>query len=45
MTAAIKSSPDGTQAIIQVGGVDKVTVGASGITAGSYAPASVTQLS
>jgi hypothetical protein len=42
MSVSLKASSDGTQAIIQVGGVDKVTVGASGITAGSYAPASVT---
>lgn len=34
MTTSIKSSPDGTQAIIQVGGVDSVVIGSSGIVSG-----------
>ena len=34
MTASLKASSDGTQAIIQVNGVDKVTIGASGIQSG-----------
>lgn len=41
MTASLKASSDGTQAIIQVGGVDKVTVDAGGIASG-YKDASIT---
>ena len=39
MTASLKASADGTQAIIQVGGVDKVTIGSTGIQQGSLATA------
>ena len=42
MTTTIRSSADGTQSIIAVGGVDKVTIGANGIATGSYAPQSIT---
>lgn len=42
MTAGIKASSDGLSASIQVGGFDKVVIGATGIAAGSYAPASIT---
>lgn len=38
MSITIKSNPDGVTGAIQVNGVDKVTIGASGITAGSFAP-------
>lgn len=31
MTASLKASSDGTQAIIQVGGVDKITIGSTGL--------------
>lgn len=41
MTITIKSNPDGVTGAIQVNGVDKVTIGASGITAGSFAPNSI----
>lgn len=41
MTISIKSNPDGVSGAIQVNGVDKVTIGASGITAGSFAPNSI----
>ena len=41
MTASIKSSLDGTQAIIQVNGVDKVVVDSGGINAGSYKAGSI----
>ena len=34
MTTTIKSSPDGTQGIIQVNGVDKVVIGSTGIQSG-----------
>ena len=34
MTITIKSNPDGVSGAIQVNGVDKVTVGASGIQSG-----------
>ena len=34
MTTTLKSSPDGTQAIIQVNGVDKVVIGPTGIQSG-----------
>lgn len=41
MTITIKSNPDGVTGAIQVNGVDKVTIGSSGITAGSFAPNSI----
>ena len=41
MSITIKSNPDGVTGAIQVNGVDKVTIGASGITAGSFAPNSI----
>lgn len=41
MSASLKASVDGTQAIIQVAGVDKVVVGATGIEAGSYKAGSI----
>lgn len=41
MTTTIKSSADGTQAIIQVNGVDKVVVGSNGIESGSYKAGSI----
>lgn len=41
MTTSIKSSPDGTQAIIQVNGADKVIVDSGGINAGSYKAGSI----
>ena len=34
MTITIKSNPDGVSGAIQVNGVDKVTIGASGIQSG-----------
>lgn len=34
MTITIKSNPDGVTGAIQVNGVDKVTIGASGIQSG-----------
>ena len=34
MTTTIKSSPDGTQGIIQVNGVDRVVIGNTGIQYG-----------
>ena len=34
MTISIKSNPDGVSGAIQVNGVDKVTIGASGIQSG-----------
>ena len=34
MTITIKSNPDGASGAIQVNGVDKVTIGASGIQSG-----------
>lgn len=42
MTTAIKSSADGTKSYLDLNGATKVTIGASGIEAGSYAPESVT---
>ena len=42
MTISLKADAGGTSGFIQINGVDKVTVGASGIAAGSYAPGSVT---
>ena len=41
MTITIKSNPDGVSGAIQVNGVDKVTIGANGISAGSFAPNSI----
>lgn len=41
MTISLKASADGLSGAIQVGGVDKVTIGGTGITAG-VAPASIT---
>lgn len=41
MSITIKSNPDGVSGAVQVNGVDKVTIGASGITAGSFAPNSI----
>ena len=41
MTITLKSNPDGISGAIQVNGVDRVTIGASGITAGSFAPNSI----
>lgn len=35
MTITIKSNPDGVTGAIQVDGVDKVTIGASGIQSGA----------
>ena len=34
MTISIKSNPDGVSGAIQVNGVDKVTIGSSGIQSG-----------
>lgn len=34
MTITLKSNPDGVSGAIQVNGVDKVTIGASGIQSG-----------
>lgn len=42
MTFGLKASADGLSGSLQLGGVDKVTVGANGIVAGSYAPDSIT---
>ena len=39
MTTSIKSSADGTQAIIQVGGVDKLIVNNDGSVVASTSPA------
>lgn len=41
MTITIKSNPDGVSGAIQVNGNDKVTIGANGISAGSFAPNSI----
>ena len=41
MTITLKSNPDGISGAIQVNGVDKVTIGANGISAGSFAPNSI----
>lgn len=42
MTISLRADISGTSGAIQVGGVDKVTIGATGIAAGSYAPSSIT---
>lgn len=42
MTTSIKSSVDGTKSYLDLNGATKVTIGASGIEAGSLAPESVT---
>lgn len=41
MTASLKASSDGTQAILQVGGVDTVVIGAQGIESGSFKPGAI----
>ena len=42
MTTTIKSSVDGTKSYLDLNGATKVTIGATGIEAGSYAPDSIT---
>lgn len=42
MSISLKADAGGTSGSIQIGGVDKVVIGSTGIAAGSYAPLSVT---